>query len=93
MRKSAAVQTTTTNRRPVTTTHKLAPALGAGDLEQRLAFCLTAAVVAGRCQQSVADQALSRWLMRPAEASGLLDQFAHVSAAHRGLVLIRWRPS
>ncbi len=91
---SAAVQTTTTEPgQPMTTTTTPAPALGAGDLAQRLGFCLTAAVVAGRCHQSQADRALSRWLMRPAEACGLLEQFAHVSAAHRGLVLIRWRPS
>jgi hypothetical protein len=57
---------------------------------QRLAFCLDAAVAAGRCHQARADQALSRWLMRPAEACEVLERFAHVSAAHRGLVLIRW---
>ena len=28
--------------------------------------------------------------MRPVEASGLMERFSHVSAAHRGLVLIRW---
>jgi hypothetical protein len=70
-----------------------APYVGAGDLEQRLAFCLTAAVLAGRTHQVQADRALSRWLMRPVEAAGLLEQFAHVSAAHRGVVLTRWEPS
>jgi hypothetical protein len=91
---SAAMQITTTEPvQPMTTTTAPAPALGAGDLEQRLAFCLSAAVAAGRCHQSRADRALSRWLMRPVEASGLMEQFAHVSAAHLGLVLIRWRPS
>lgn len=77
----------------MTTTTTPAPLADAGETMQRLAFCLTAAVVAGRCHQSQADQALSRWLMRPVEASGLMEQFAHVSAAHRGLMLIRWRPS
>ena len=74
----------------MTTTTEPAPALGAGDLEQGLAFCLSAAVVAGRCHQSRADRALSRWLTRPTEASELMERFAHVSPAHRGLALIRW---
>jgi hypothetical protein len=88
------MQTTTTEPgQPMTTTHTPAPLADAGDLEQRLAFYLTAAVVAGRCHQSQADRALSRWVMRPAEACGLLEQFAHISPAHRGLVLTRWRPS
>jgi len=74
----------------MTTTHTPAPLADAGETMQRLAFCLTAAVVAGRCHQARADKALSRWLMRPVEACEVLERFAHVSAAHRGLVLIRW---
>jgi len=88
------MQTTTTEPEQLMTYATApAPCRAAGDLEQRLAFCLTAAVLAGRTHRVQADRALSRWLMRPVEATGLLKQFAHVSAAQRGVVLTKWEPS
>lgn len=74
----------------MTTTTVPAPAWDAGETMQRLTFCLDAAVAAGRCHQTRADRALSRWRMRPVEACEVLERFADVSAAHCGLVLIRW---
>jgi hypothetical protein len=89
---SAAMQTTTTEPvQPMTTTTAPAPALGAGDLEQRLAFCLSAAAVAGRAHPCIAAAVERYWLARPTEAAQLLAMHTHlVSSAAVGVVLLNW---
>jgi hypothetical protein len=74
---------------PTTTT---APALqpAAGELEQLLTHCLSAAQLHTGCHRTITDHALSYWLLRPLEAAQLLTDYHHVSPAHRGVLLIRW---
>jgi hypothetical protein len=65
----------------------------AGEVLELARVCLEAAVIAQRLDQGAADRAMDRCQRWTEQAGGVLRDFAHVSWAHRGLVLaLLWSP-
>lgn len=60
------------------------------EMIDRLSYCLTAAVIAGRLHPSIANALERYWMGRMAEVEELLRLHEHCSPAACGLVLADW---